>query len=110
MRKIAFAALAVLGIAVGAVNFAAPAHAYYYGMSREGANGPRTTAVAEVTTDATRIVIHGEARCRRRPLSFPTNVSHQLEPRYVECRMPRIAASSAMHPYVTAAVMTELSA
>ena len=33
MRKIAFAALAVLGIAVGAVNFAAPAHAYYYGMS-----------------------------------------------------------------------------
>jgi hypothetical protein len=33
MKKIAFAALAVLGIALGAVNFAAPAHAYYYGMS-----------------------------------------------------------------------------
>jgi hypothetical protein len=36
MKKIALAALAVLGIALGAVNFAAPAHAanYYYGMSR----------------------------------------------------------------------------
>jgi hypothetical protein len=33
MKKIAFAALAVLGIALGAVNFATPAHAYFYGMS-----------------------------------------------------------------------------
>jgi hypothetical protein len=33
MKKIAFAALAVLGVALGAVNFAVPAHAYYYGMS-----------------------------------------------------------------------------
>jgi hypothetical protein len=30
MKEIAFA---VLGIALGAVNFAVPAHAYYYGMS-----------------------------------------------------------------------------
>ena len=36
MKKIALAALAVLGIVLGTVNFAAPAHAatYYYGMSR----------------------------------------------------------------------------
>ena len=35
MKTIAFAALAVLGLALGTVNFAAPAHAanYYYGMS-----------------------------------------------------------------------------
>ena len=35
MKMIALAALAVLGIALGAVNFAAPAHAatYYYGMT-----------------------------------------------------------------------------
>jgi hypothetical protein len=36
MKTIAFAALAVLGLVLGTVNFAAPAHAanYYYGMSR----------------------------------------------------------------------------
>jgi hypothetical protein len=43
MKKIALAALAVLGIALGAVNFAAPAHAanYYYGMSQsnDGSGG-----------------------------------------------------------------------
>jgi hypothetical protein len=33
MKTIAFAALAVLGIVLGTVHFAAPAHAYYYGMS-----------------------------------------------------------------------------
>jgi hypothetical protein len=33
MTKIAFAALAVLGIVLGTVHFAAPAHADYYGMS-----------------------------------------------------------------------------
>ncbi len=35
MKTIAFAALAVLGLVLGTVNFAAPAHAanYYYGMS-----------------------------------------------------------------------------
>jgi hypothetical protein len=33
MKKIAFAVLAVLGIVLGTVHFAAPAHAYYYGMS-----------------------------------------------------------------------------
>jgi hypothetical protein len=33
MKKLAFAALAVLGIVLGTVPFAAPAHAYYYGMS-----------------------------------------------------------------------------
>ena len=33
MKKIAIAVLAVLGITLGAVNFAVPAHAYYYGMS-----------------------------------------------------------------------------
>jgi hypothetical protein len=43
MKTIAFAALAVLGLALGTVNFAAPAHAanYYYGMSQsnDGKNG-----------------------------------------------------------------------
>jgi hypothetical protein len=36
MRTIAFAAIAVLGLVLGTLNFAAPAHAanYYYGMSR----------------------------------------------------------------------------
>ena len=33
MKKIAFAALAALGIVLGTVGLAAPAHAYYYGMS-----------------------------------------------------------------------------
>ena len=39
MNKIAFAALVVLGLVLGTLNFAAPAHAanYYYGMS----SGPR---------------------------------------------------------------------
>ncbi|MFZ0019723.1 MAG: hypothetical protein WAL10_20545 [Acetobacteraceae bacterium] len=42
MKKIAFAALAVLGIAVGTVNFAAPAHANYFlsgGASQENQGG-----------------------------------------------------------------------
>jgi hypothetical protein len=36
MNTIAFAAMAVLGLVLGTVNFAAPAHAanYYYGMSQ----------------------------------------------------------------------------
>lgn len=36
MNKIAFAALVVLGLVLGTLNFAAPAHAanYYYGISR----------------------------------------------------------------------------
>ena len=36
MNTIAFAALAVLGLVLGTVNFATPAHAanYYYGMSQ----------------------------------------------------------------------------
>jgi hypothetical protein len=36
MKKIAIAALAVLGLVLGTVNFATPAHAanYYYGMSQ----------------------------------------------------------------------------
>ena len=38
MRNIAFAALAMLGIALGALSFAAPAHAYYYGMSQPNPN------------------------------------------------------------------------
>jgi hypothetical protein len=33
MKKIALATLAVLGIVLGTVNLAAPAHAFYYGMS-----------------------------------------------------------------------------
>ena len=33
MKKIAFVALAVLGLVLGTVNFAAPAHAFYYGVS-----------------------------------------------------------------------------
>src|ERR1700734_1176389 len=42
MKKIAFAALAVLGIAVGTVNFAAPAPANYFlsgGASQENQGG-----------------------------------------------------------------------
>ena len=38
MKKIAFAALAALGIALGTVNFAVPAHAYYYGVSQSNPN------------------------------------------------------------------------
>jgi hypothetical protein len=36
MKTIAFAALAVLGLVLGTLSFAAPVHAanYYYGMSR----------------------------------------------------------------------------
>ena len=42
MKKIAFAALAVLGIVLGTVKFAAPAHAYFYfsgGTSQENQGG-----------------------------------------------------------------------
>jgi hypothetical protein len=46
MKTIAFAALAVLGLVLGTINFVAPAHAanYYYGMSQahdtnDGAGG-----------------------------------------------------------------------
>jgi hypothetical protein len=42
MKKIAFAALAVLGIVLGTVNFAAPAHANYFfngGASQENQGG-----------------------------------------------------------------------
>ena len=41
MKKIALAALAVLGIVLGTVNFAAPAHADYYaaGASQENQGG-----------------------------------------------------------------------
>jgi hypothetical protein len=42
MKKIALAALAVLGIVLGTVNFAAPAHAYYSvggGASQENQGG-----------------------------------------------------------------------
>ena len=58
MKTIAFAALAVLGLVLGTLSFAAPAHAanYYYGMS--WAHDTKPTAAA---TDTTRIVKHGEA-------------------------------------------------
>ena len=39
MKKIAFAALAVLGIVLGTVNFAAPAHANSGGASQENQGG-----------------------------------------------------------------------
>jgi hypothetical protein len=41
MKKIAFAALAVLGIVLGTVKFAAPAHAFYFsgGASQENQGG-----------------------------------------------------------------------
>ena len=54
MKKIAFAALAVLGIVLGTVKFAAPAHAFYF----SGGTSKRTRAA---TTDAARIVKRGEA-------------------------------------------------
>ena len=56
MKKIALAALAVLGIVLGTVNFAAPAHAILF---LSAAVPPKRTRAA--TTDAARIVKHREA-------------------------------------------------
>ena len=58
MKTIAFAALAVLGLVLGTLSFAAPVHAanYYYGI--ESGLMAQPTAAA---TDTTRIVKREEA-------------------------------------------------
>ena len=67
MKTIAFAALAVLDLVLGTLNFAAPAHAatYYYGMTQSN-NGNGDGGGGDTTR-----IVNAERPAPCRPFSFP---------------------------------------